>query len=135
MAIQDSPVALDARLRLAPALFAVTLFASALLLFAVQPMFTKMVLPMLGGAPAVWSIAMVFFQGALLIGYAYAHLLVRTLNVGQAALVHLGVLAAAALTLPIGIAPGFDMPPSTGIGLWLVALFAASIGLPFVALS
>jgi len=122
-------------LRLAPALFAATLFSSALLLFAVQPMFTKMVLPMLGGAPSVWSVAMVFFQGALLIGYAYAHLLARTLNVGQGALVHLGVLAAAALTLPIGIAQGFGAPPSTGVGLWLVGLFAASIGLPFVALS
>src|SRR3954452_3208547 len=135
MAIQDSPVALDARLRLAPVLFGATLFASALLLFAVQPMFTKMVLPMLGGAPAVWSVAMVFFQGALLIGYAYAHLLARTLNVGQAALVHLAVLALAALTLPIGIAHGFDVPPSSGIGLWLVGLFAVSIGLPFAALS
>ena len=101
---------------LAPALFAATLFASALLLFAVQPMFTKMVLPMLGGAPSVWSVAMVFFQGALLAGYAYAHLLARTLDVGQAALVHLGVLAAAALTLPIGIAQGFGAPPSTGVG-------------------
>jgi len=98
-------------------------------------MFTKMVLPMLGGAPAVWSVAMVFFQGALLIGYAYAHLLARTLNVAQGALVHLAVLAAAALTLPIGIAHGFDAPPSTGIALWLVGLFATSIGLPFVALS
>jgi hypothetical protein len=122
-------------LRYAPALFAATLFASALLLFAVQPMFTKMVLPMLGGAPSVWSVAMVFFQGSLLIGYAYAHLLARTLNVGQGALVHLGVLAAAALTLPIGIAHGFGAPPSTGVGLWLVGLFAASIGLPFAALS
>ena len=65
--------------RFAPALFAATLFASALLLFAVQPMFTKMVLPMLGGAPSVWSVAMVFFQAALLVGYAYAHLLARTL--------------------------------------------------------
>src|SRR5947209_2396684 len=135
MAIQDHAISIDTRLRLAPVLFAATLFASALLLFAVQPMFTKMVLPMLGGAPAVWSVAMVFFQGALLIGYAYAHLLARTLNVGQAALVHLAVLALAALTLPIGIAHGFDVPPSTGIGLWLVGLFAASIGLPFAALS
>lgn len=135
MAIQDQPFAADTGLRLAPALFAATLFASALLLFAVQPMFAKMVLPMLGGAPAVWSVAMVFFQGALLIGYAYAHLLARTLSVTQAALVHLGLLAVAALTLPIGIAHGFDVPPSTGIGLWLVGLFAASIGLPFVALS
>lgn len=121
--------------RFAPALFAATLFSSALLLFAVQPMFTKMVLPKLGGAPAVWSVAMVFFQGMLLIGYAYAHLLARTLNVGQGALVHLGVLAAAALTLPIGIAQGFATPPSEGVGLWLIGLFAASIGLPFAALS
>src|ERR1700742_5014967 len=96
------------------ALFAATLFASALLLFAVQPMFTKMVLPFLGGAPAGWSGAMVFFQAALLAGYAYAHLLARTLTVGQGALVHLGVLAVAALTLPIGIAQGFGTPPSAG---------------------
>ena len=65
-------------------------------------MFTKMVLPRLGGAPTVWSVAMVFFQAALLAGYAYAHLLVRTLPLGLGALVHLGVLAAAAATLPIG---------------------------------
>src|SRR5205809_460531 len=130
-----APLLSAPNLRFAPALFAATLSASALLLFAVQPMFTKIVLPMLGGAPSVWSVAMVFFQAALLIGYAYAHLLARTLTVSQSALVHLGVLAAAALTLPIGIADGFGAPPSEGIGLWLVGLFAASIGLPFAALS
>jgi spermidine synthase len=136
MALYDRIVPLDsARLRAAPALFAVTLFSSALLLFAVQPMFAKMVLPILGGSPSVWSVAMVFFQGALLIGYGYAHLLARTLAPGQAALVHLAILGAAALTLPIGIAVGFGAPPSSGVALWLVALFAASIGLPFVALS
>src|SRR5712675_1689669 len=132
--VRASPPA-PAALWVAPWLYAVALFASALLLFALQPMFAKMVLPILGGAPSVWSVAMVFFQGALLAGYAYAHLLARTLGVGQAALVHLGVLAAAALTLPIGIAHGFGAPPSTGIGLWLVGLFVASIGLPFAALS
>src|SRR5262245_50434460 len=84
-------------LRFAPPLFAATLFGSALLLFAVQPMFAKMVLPRLGGSPSVWSVAMVFFQAALLAGYAYAHLLARTLPVGQGAFVHLGVLFAAAL--------------------------------------
>ncbi len=135
MAIQEGSIAFDMRLRFAPALFAATLFASALLLFAVQPMFTKMVLPLLGGAPSVWSVAMVFFQAALLVGYAYAHLIARTLSVGQGALVHLGVLAAAALTLPIGVAAEFGAPPSTGVALWLVGLFAASIGLPFAALS
>ena len=72
---------------------------------------------------------------ALLAGYAYAHLLVA-LAAARAcgALVHLGVLAAAALTLPIGIAQGFGAPPTTGIALWLIGLFAASIGLPFAAL-
>ncbi|HUI94817.1 MAG TPA: fused MFS/spermidine synthase [Xanthobacteraceae bacterium] len=122
-------------LRLAPALYAATLFASALLLFMVQPLFAKMVLPRLGGAPAVWSVAMVFFQSALLVGYGYAHLLCRVLPPGRAALIHLILLAGAALTLPIGIAAGFDVPPQSGIAFWLIGLFAASIGLPFVALA
>ena len=64
---------------LMPLLYAATLFVSALLLFSIQPMFAKMVLPKLGGAPAVWSVAMVFFQTVLLGGYAYAHLLNRAL--------------------------------------------------------
>ncbi len=119
---------------LAPALYASTLFGSALLLFAIQPMFAKLVLPRLGGAPAVWSVAMVFFQAALLLGYGYAHLLGR-LQPGHAALVHLIALAAAAVTLPIGIVAGFEAPPESGIAVWLIGLFAASIGLPFVVLS
>jgi hypothetical protein len=130
-----APGLAPAALRLAPALFAVALFLSALLLFLVQPMFTKMVLPRLGGAPTVWSVAMVFFQAALLAGYAYAHLLVRRLPLGRGALVHLGVLAAAALTLPIGISDAFGTPPTSGIAPWLIGLFAVSIGLPFAALS
>src|SRR5262245_34198450 len=133
--IAATPPAAGGLLRIAPALFATTLFASALLLFLVQPMFTKMVLPRLGGAPTVWSVAMVFFQAALLVGYVYAHLLVRLLPLGAGALAHLAVLAVAALTLPIGIAQGFGMPPTAGIASWLIALFAASIGLPFAVLS
>src|SRR5262249_36161782 len=125
----------SAFVRLAPALYAATLFVSALLLFAVQPMFTKMILPRLGGAPAVWSVAMVFFQVALLIGYAYAHLLARTLRPLPAAFVHLAVLACASVTLPIGIASGFAEPPENGVVLWLFCLIAASIGLPFAALA
>jgi predicted O-methyltransferase YrrM len=130
-----TPQVAPAALRLAPALFASTLFLSALLLFLVQPMFTKLVLPRLGGAPTVWSVAMVFFQAALLAGYAYAHLLIRRLPLGIGALLHLGVLAAAALTLPIGIAEVLGAPPQSNIALWLIALFAISIGLPFAVLS
>jgi hypothetical protein len=127
--------ALDRWVSFAPALYATTLFASALLLFAVQPMFTKMVLPRLGGTPAVWSIAMVFFQAALLLGYFYAHLLATRLAPVTAAFVHLGLLVAAAASLPIGIPAGFGAPPATGTALWLIALFTASLGLPFVALA
>src|SRR5215468_6685254 len=133
--IASTPTAATSRSRLVPALFAATLFLSALLLFLVQPMFTKMVLPRLGGAPTVWSVAMVFFQLALLAGYTYAHLLVRRIAPGMGALVHLGVLALAALTLPIGIAQTFGAPPQSGIALWLIGLFAVSIGLPFAVLS
>ena len=121
--------------RFAPALYAATSFLSALLLFAIEPMFTKMVLPRIGGAAAVWSVAMVFFQTALLLGYAYAHLLSRTLSPSLSALVHLGLLAVAATTLPISIAQGYEAAPQEALELWVLALFAASIGLPFVALA
>src|ERR1700749_340303 len=97
--------------RVAPALFAATLFVSALLLFAVQPMFTKMVLPRLGGSPSVWSVAMVAFQTFLFIGYFSAHVLTRALPPRAAAFLHLGFLALVAALLPLGIASGFDVPP------------------------
>ena len=129
------PTALPQAAGRTPALFAGTLFVSALLLFAVQPMFTKMVLPRLGGSPSVWSVAMVAFQAFLFIGYVYAHVLVRALSLLRAAMVHLGFLALVAVSLPLGIAAGFEVPPSSGLMVWLVGLFAASIGLPFIALS
>src|SRR5438128_822490 len=92
------------------AVFTTAIFLSAALLFAVQPMFAKMVLPRLGGAPAVWSVAIVFFQAALLCGYAYAHALTRHTSPRMAALIHLAVMAAAALTLPLAIAQGWSRP-------------------------
>ena len=63
------------------ALFTITVFVSAVLLFAVQPMFAKMVLPLLGGTPAVWNTCMVFFQATLLARYAYAHVTARAFGV------------------------------------------------------
>src|SRR5271154_4389624 len=121
--------------RAAPILFAATLFVSALLLFSVQPMFTKMVLPRLGGSPSVWSVAMVAFQTFLFVGYLYAHLVARLLTPARAAVLHLAFLALVALTLPLGIASGFSVPPVDGVMSWLVGLFAVSIGVPFIALS
>jgi hypothetical protein len=115
-------------------LFSVTIFLSALLLFTVQPMFAKMVLPKLGGAPAVWSVAMVFFQAMLLLGYAYAHWLSRQ-TMGLALAIHLTIMAVACLTVPIGVSTAFGAPPERLTALWLMALFAVSLGLPFFAVS
>ena len=115
--------------------FSLASFVSAALLFCVEPMFSKMVLPVLGGSAAVWSVAMVVFQGLLLAGYVYAHLLTRYLSVPRAALIHVCALALAALSLPIAIAAGFAVPPLHGVSLWLIALFLASIGLPCFVLS
>ena len=75
--------------RLTPLLFAVAIFTSASLVFVVQPMVTKLVLPMLGGSPAVWNTAMVFFQAALLAGYLYAHLLQRIASIKLQVGIHL----------------------------------------------
>lgn len=121
--------------RLLPLLYGLTLFVSALLLFSIQPMFAKMVLPKLGGAPAVWSVAMVFFQTVLLAGYAYAHVLNRLLTPRRSAMLHLVLLALTAIALPIAVAPGWSAPPQHGTALWLFGLFAVSIGLPFFTLS
>lgn len=115
--------------------FTAAIFLSAALLFAVQPLFAKMVLPRLGGSPAVWSVAMVFFQAVLLAGYAYAHLITRVLPGRLSVFIHLAVMAVATLLLPLSIAAGWGRPPQEGEALWLLGLFAMSIGLPFFALS
>ena len=129
----DQPTA--ARNRLVLAVYTAAIFVSALLLFSVQPLFTKMVLPRLGGSPAVWSVAMVFFQSLLLAGYAYAHLLMQIKNRTIPVTAHLVLLVVALLTLPLSISGGFGEPPTSGYAFWLLALFAVSIGLPFFALA
>src|SRR2546427_5259811 len=81
------------------ALYAVALFVSAMLLFVVQPMVAKMILPLLGGTPAVWNTCLVFFQATLLVGYLYAHGLSRWLRPRGQCLWHLGMLLIPFLTL------------------------------------
>src|SRR5438874_2937790 len=135
MSTADLPVTDSARASpLLPVLTA-AIFLSAALLFAVQPMFTEMVLPRLGGAPQVWSVAMVFFQAALLAGYGYAHLLTRYAPGRKSVLIHLAVMIAASFTLPLSIATGWGRPPEVGEAFWLLGLFAVSMGLPFFALA
>jgi protein-L-isoaspartate O-methyltransferase len=107
---------------------------AAALLFLVQPMVGKMVLPRAGGSPQVWNTSLVFFQIALLLGYLYAHLSVRWLGVRTQALVHIAVLALPPLVLPIALSTG---APSVGGGqsLWVLGTLATAVGLPFVVLS
>src|SRR5258706_16162329 len=112
------------------ATFTAAIILSAALLFMVQPMFTKLVLPRFGGAPAVWSVAIVFFQTALLAGYAYAHWLTRyalaRYNSSRSAVgVHLAVMIAACFALPLSIAAGWGQPPDAGEAFWLIGLFTA----------
>src|ERR1700753_2056978 len=117
------------------AIYTAAIFLSAALLFAVQPMFTKMVLPRFGGSPSVWSVAMVFFQGILLLGYAYADLLTRFVRGPLVLFVHLTVMLGGVVFLPITIANGWGWPPPDREQWFLLGLFAASIGFPFFALS
>ena len=119
----------------AVAVFAATLFCSALLMFLIQPMFAKMALPRLGGTAAVWSLALVFFQGVLLLGYAYAHVLVKVFSLRTGVIIHGLVMASAVVSLPITISAQWDIPPEQGQAFWLMGLFAASVGLPFFAIS
>src|SRR5713101_7849546 len=105
--------------------FIAAIFVSAALLFAVQPMFTKMVLPQLGGAASVWSVAMVFFQTTLLAGYAYAHLLTRFAPGRMSVIIHLAVLLIACLALPLHLSVGWVQPPSPVQAVWFLGLFPA----------
>ena len=125
----------SSRNRLVLVVYTAAIFISALLLFSVQPLFTKMVLPRLGGSPAVWSVAMVFFQTLLLAGYAYAHMLTQIRNRAIPVVIHLMLLVVALLTLPLSIASGWGEPPTSGYAFWLLGLFTVSIGLPFFALA
>lgn len=115
--------------------FAGTLLMSASLLFSVQPLFAKMVLPHLGGSPSVWAVAMCFFQAALLAGYCYAHALNRFVAGWLAPIIHLLVCAAAVLTLPFALPEWANEVPSGNTYMWLVAVLAVGVGLPFFAAS
>jgi hypothetical protein len=115
-------------------LFIATLFCSAGLLFMVQPMFGRMAMPILGGAPAVWNVAMVFFQTTLLAGYFYAHML-NKLPFRAQVFIHTGLLATALLMLPVQLDANTLTPNSEMPTLWLLGLMTTTVGLPFFAIS
>lgn len=122
-------------MRGATLLFGTASFIGAYLLFLVQPMAGKMILPLLGGSPSVWNTAMVFFQSALLAGYLYAHLLGKLTSIKGQVLIHALVLVASFMSLPIGVLPqtsSSDLDSPIQRTLFLLSLTA---GAPFLALS
>jgi hypothetical protein len=114
-------------------LYTATLVLSAFLLFSVQPLLSKMILPLLGGSASVWNTAMVFFQAALLAGYFYAHATSRYLPIRAQAALHLAVLAACVIFLPAAVPHGTT--PTGSPALWQLGFMTALIGAPFFAVS
>jgi hypothetical protein len=117
------------------AVFSVTLFLSAALLFLVEPMFAKMALPLLGGSAAVWTTCLVFFQVTLLAGYAYAHASAELLGKRAQVALHAAVLLAALAMLPVHVPGGWTPPLESNPVGWLLRLLLVAVGLPFFALS
>ncbi|WP_199554830.1 spermidine synthase [Sandaracinobacteroides hominis] len=130
---EDAAPGIATRLPIRP-LFTGIVFLGSFLLFLIQPLFARAVLPVLGGSPSVWNTAMLFYQATLLLGYGYAHVLQRFPFRVQA-ITHVGVLAVAALTLPIGIASLGGADTGNAAAFWLLQLLAMSIGPVFFAVS
>jgi SAM-dependent methyltransferase len=108
-----------------------TLLVSASLLFLMQPMFAKMILPVLGGAPAVWNTCVLFFQTALFAGYLYAHLTVRWLGARRQAAMHLVLMLIPLALLPVAVSPLWTPPSIDNPAPWLLARMLLSVGPPF----
>ena len=117
------------------AVYAFTLLISAALLFSIQPLFSKMVLPLLGGTPQVWNTAMVFFQLCLLGGYAYAHGTSRFLSIKAQGFLHLILLIVFTVVLPLSIPDGWVPPADQNPTLWQLSVMAMTVGGPFFVLS
>jgi hypothetical protein len=116
-------------------LYAVTIFLSAFLLFQVQPLIAKMILPWFGGSAAVWSASMLFFQLLLLAGYAYAHVSIRFLKPRMQMLVHLALLLGSCALLPILPNPVWRPTQAGDPTARILLLLTATIGLPYFLLS
>jgi hypothetical protein len=113
-----------------PLLFAVTLFVSAFLLFLVQPLVGKMILPLLGGTPAVWNTCMVFFQAALLAGYAYTHSVSTYLPTRRQLILQSCLLVLPFLFLPFAIG-AWQPPTESNPAFAVLGILAVMVGIPF----
>ena len=115
--------------------YASTIFTSAFLLFLVQPIITKMILPWFGGSASVWTTCMLFFQGTLLLGYLYSHWSIRTLKPKAQFLLHAGLLAVSFLVLPIIPAASWKPAGTEDPTFRIWGLLAVSVGMPYFLLS
>lgn len=115
--------------------YACTVFLSAFLLFQVQPMIAKMILPWFGGSAAVWTTCMLFFQLVLLAGYLYTHWAVKLLHPRRHAFLHMGLLAASLLLLPITPSAAWKPQPGGNPSAAILLLLAACVGVPYFLLS
>src|SRR5271169_3402855 len=116
-------------------LYALTISLSAFLLFAVQPIIAKSILPWFGGSSSVWSMCMLFFQSVLLLGYVYAHWLHQKLAARRQAIVHMVVLGTSLATLPIIPNQAWRTASVGHPSLRILALLAVTVGLPYFLLS
>src|SRR5215470_16554372 len=116
-------------------LFAVTILVSAFLLFQVQPVIAKIILPWFGGSAAVWTTCLLFFQVTLLLGYLYAHALCRYLNPRAQTAVHILLLLVSLLALPVFPHDSWKPSGSEDPTFRIIGLLAATVGLPYFLLS
>src|SRR5262245_17299226 len=116
-------------------LFVLPILLSAFLLFQVQPITAKAILPWFGGSPAVWTTSMMFFQVLLFAGYVYAHRFATSCSSRAQALFHLLLLFAALTTLPLGVDPAWKPSGAEAPAPRILALLAVSVGLPYFALA
>jgi len=116
-------------------LFACTLFISASLMFVLQPMFGKTLLPLLGGSPAVWNTCMVFYQSILFLGYLYAHYLSGFSQRNKQILIHIAIILISCIALPLGLPENTAPPTENNPTFWIVKTLLISIGLPFFVVS
>jgi len=115
--------------------YALTVFLSAFLLFQIQPIMGRMVLPWFGGSAAVWTTCLLFFQALLLLGYLYAHALVIFLSAQAQRSVHIALLCVSATVLPLAASPDWKPTDAGDPTLHILALLACSAGLPYFVLS
>lgn len=116
-------------------LYASAIFLNAFLLFQVQPLIGKIILPWFGGAAAVWTVCLLFFQVALLLGYLYAHILTQHAGARMQARIHIGLLALSLLVLPVLPREAWK-PTGSGDPSWrILLLLTLTVGLPYFLLS